>query len=91
MPAPTCVQCELGLERIKSGVFLVEHFDIPPRPYKVWHADLWRCPQCMTQIVSGYAQDPLMEHFEQGFNEWFKLMLENEGAMFINQYERRRV
>ena len=88
MPAPTCVHCERGYERIRSGVYLVEHFNDPPQPYKVWSADLWKCPQCQQQTVMGYGMDPLMEHYEQVFNEWFSLLLQNKAIMVLNQYER---
>ena len=86
MPAPTCVQCERGYKIEKTGVYLVEMFNRPPRPYKVWHADLWECPQCGDQITHGYGENQLMEHFEEGFDEWLGL-LKDSGAMIINQYE----
>ena len=69
MPSPTCVQCEAGYQRIKEGVYLVEMFNAPPQPYKIWHADLWKCPGCSTEITSGYGQNAIMEHFQEGFDE----------------------
>ena len=87
MPAPTCVQCQVGFDRIKSGIFLVEMFNDPPRPYKVWHADLWECQKCEEQIVSGYGQGPLSEHFQEHFDSGLA-NLKEQGAVIIYQYER---
>jgi hypothetical protein len=62
-------------------------FNEPPRPYKIWHADLWVCPQCLHQIVSGYGSEALLEHFQEGFDEYLE-NVKAAGGIVIYQYER---
>lgn len=38
-------------------------------PYKLWMGDLWRCPGCGHQIVSGVGREPVAEHYEKDFAE----------------------
>ena len=71
MPRPVCLPCMKFFRPLKNGVVIEEGRPIqnnggPPvwGPYKLWHADLWHCPSCQTQIVTGYATKPLAEHFE---------------------------
>ena len=85
MPGPTCVKCQVEFDRVKSGVNLVQMFNQPQQPYKIWQADLWRCPGCGFEIVSGYGHHPYAEHYQDGFAEamdWAKR------SKIIYQYER---
>lgn len=38
-------------------------------PYKLWCGDLWRCPGCGHQIISGVGREPVAEHYEKDFAE----------------------
>lgn len=38
-------------------------------PYKLWRGDLWECPDCGHQIVSGVAMAPFAEHYQLNFNQ----------------------
>jgi hypothetical protein len=71
MPAPACVSCGLFFKRRRNGVTIEERM---PRgavwlPYKLWHADLWECEGCGTQIVTGYGNLPLVEHYQPTYAE----------------------
>ncbi len=55
---PVCVKCECDLKPEQNGVYCVETAGTERRPYKVWHADLWKCPNCGIEIVSGYGHGP---------------------------------
>lgn len=39
------------------------------QPYKLWRADLWKCPDCGHEIVSGFANSPMSEHYLPNFKE----------------------
>lgn len=45
------------------GLSEAEHWS----PYKLWSGDLWRCPGCGHQIVSGTGRAPVAEHYEKDF------------------------
>jgi hypothetical protein len=52
----------------RNGIELLEMAGAQnPQPYKLWQADLFMCPGCGIEIVSGYGQKPVAEHFQDGF------------------------
>lgn len=57
-----CAKCEVDLIPEKNGVWLIELFQHNTAPYSIWHADLWKCPKCGVEIVSGYGQKPTYHH-----------------------------
>jgi hypothetical protein len=79
MPKPACVKCRRFFRPKKNGFVLTEGMPADGvsnpeygalegwQPYKVWLADLWECPGCGVQIVSGYAPHPLAERHESNF------------------------
>ena len=36
-------------------------------PYKLWSADLWECEGCGAQILVGFGEAPIAEHYQDGF------------------------
>ena len=64
MPKLTCVKCNIDLRPETNGVKVVELMNKDTEIYKIWHADLWKCPTCQVEIVGGFAQQPLFESFE---------------------------
>jgi hypothetical protein len=71
MPKMVCVPCEVELKPQENGVLVIETAAFGP--YKVWYADLWRCPKCDHETVAGFGNGPLKEHFEDGFEEWLDI------------------
>jgi len=85
MSKPVCVACQRFFRPKHNGYALTEMMpigdDIPHRalpgtqephrwtPYKVWLADLWECQGCGVQIVSGFASQPISEHYEPDFKK----------------------
>lgn len=79
MPKPVCVPCQRFFRPKKNGYRLVEGMPVvsgaepgtaePEKwaPYKLWVADLWECHGCGAQIVSGFANQPIAEHYQPGF------------------------
>jgi hypothetical protein len=39
------------------------------KPYKLWVGDLWRCPTCHYQTITGVPAHPIAEHYQPGFDE----------------------
>jgi len=37
------------------------------KPYKLWIGDLWECPDCHHQLISGVAHLPVAEHYQPEF------------------------
>jgi hypothetical protein len=79
---PACVPCQRFFRIVRTGVYFIEAMpdghDRPEpgtaepgkwKPYKLWAGDLWRCEGCDTEIVSGVAQQPAGEHYQQDFAE----------------------
>jgi hypothetical protein len=38
-------------------------------PYKIWVGDLWQCRGCNAQILSGFGQQPISEHYFPTFSD----------------------
>lgn len=76
---PICVPCQRFFRAKKNGYFFTEMMpkftNAEPgtsdpnswKPYKLWCGDLWECQGCGTQIVSGVANVPIAEHFQDNF------------------------
>lgn len=87
---PICVPCQRFFRQKKSGYYFIEGMpsighgakrgrEAGPddwRPYKLWAGDLWECPDCKAQIVSGIGLNPISEHYREDFGR----MTENLGA-----------
>ena len=80
-----CVNCEVELKPDVNGALIIEHASFGP--YKLWYADVWKCPKCNHQTVSGFGHNPLMEHFEDGF-EVFLEKAKAKAVLVVNDYER---
>jgi hypothetical protein len=44
------------------------------RPYKVWKADLLECPDCGHQLITGYGNNPVSEHYQPDFADWYSMV-----------------
>lgn len=76
MPKPICVKCQRFFRPLKNDIRVLEGKPIVDgaqpgtfepnswAPYKVWHADLWHCKGCGTQIIVGFGQRPAMEDYK---------------------------
>lgn len=82
MRRPICIKCRIEFRPLENGITVIDMFSQPPKPYRVTHADLFECPICKKQIVSGFALKPLAEHFEDKFKFWLRKAL--EGAHVYN-------
>lgn len=73
MARMVCVTCQTFLHPKKNGVYVEEGMPLGSEwvPYKLWHADAWECRTCGIEIVTGFGDGPLAEHYQAGY-ETFK-------------------
>jgi hypothetical protein len=67
MPKLVCVDCEIELKPQDNGIYVIETASFGP--YKIWSADVWVCPQCKHEVVAGFGNGPLAEHYQDKFAE----------------------
>lgn len=77
-----CARCQRDLIPEQNGVWLVEMMKNGD-PYKLWKADLWKCPICGVEIVSGYGKGPISYNHEENFEFYFKTAKES-GKLYYN-------
>ena len=68
MRRPICVNCNLEL-RVKKNSVGVETMTTDG-PCQYFHADLWECPECGLQIISGFGAKPIVEHYQPNYAEY---------------------
>jgi predicted RNA-binding Zn-ribbon protein involved in translation (DUF1610 family) len=64
---PICVSCGLEYRTVLNGALVTYEWLNPPRPFEVYSADMLQCPDCGHEIISGIANKPLLQHYEQDF------------------------
>jgi len=76
---PICVKCQRFFRPKRNGFCFSEGAPVHPtakpgleepekwRPYKVWLGDLWECPGCGSQIVSGTGIGPVAVQHQERF------------------------
>lgn len=82
MPKMVCVKCEVEFRCEKNGVKVAEMFNHNTRVYKVWNTDKWKCPICRVEVIAGFGQEPIMEHFEGDIDK-FLLDIKNRGEEVV--------
>ena len=81
-----CKKCEVELQPKQNDVRVIEYFMDPPEPYKLWCADLWACPKCGYEIVTGFGYQAYTEHFRKDFEKRLELAKQND--LVINCFEK---
>ena len=69
---PVCAACQVEMHPEKNGVGVLDMADYGP--VNLWDADLWECPKCGFQIVSGFGSNPIARHYE---GERFKRLVQS--------------
>ena len=70
-PGYACAGCKTLLRPRKNDVCVHITMD-DGRPYQLWQADLWECPDCGAQTILGYGQEHWAEHYEPDFARHMK-------------------
>ena len=66
MPRPLCVKCQVEFHPEKNDI-VVEEMSGFFGSLRLWCADLWECPHCHCQIITGYGIDAYAEHWQDGY------------------------
>jgi len=80
MRRPLCVKCQMDMRAERNGVTVVETYMGDKSPYKTMRADLFKCPCCGFEVISGIADTPFWRaHHEKSFEE---AMAETSGLIY---------
>ena len=90
MPKPVCVKCEVEFRLEKVGVVVAETFQRDTEIYKVWEADKWKCPKCGIEIVFGFADRPLKQHFDGDIDKLLLDLQEKGKEIIYTDFEKTR-
>lgn len=62
---PNTVVCGCSrIMRVKKNGITVEETTESGEPYRLWSADLWACPNCGIEVISGFGRHPVAEGYE---------------------------
>ena len=76
---PICVPCQRFYRVTKTGFYFIEGMPTSNdaaagrsepenwKPYKLWVGDKFTCPECGSQIISGFGGGPISIHHEPDF------------------------
>ena len=78
MPKPVCVQCNVQFKPEKNDQRCIEMANFGA--YKIWSSDKWKCPECGVEILFGFGNEALYEHFELDFKTNLRLS-KKDGAI----------
>lgn len=62
---PICAKCCKEMRPLKNEVIVKYMMSKGTQPYEVFMADLWHCPKCNNQIIRGFGQNPVWEHWDK--------------------------
>lgn len=62
-----CVQCQAFFGPKRMGVSVIETAGDPPKPFRIWRADLLQCPICGKELLSNFSHEPVAENHEECF------------------------
>lgn len=77
MPKVTCVKCEKEMRPKENDATYLETTGPEREPYKVWSADVWACPLCEFEVVSGFGLKPVSGRWEDDFYDRLAVALAN--------------
>lgn len=62
MPELVCPKCSKELMPKENGIYVEEHADDGGR-YRIWHADLYKCPVCPVEIICNFGRTPTADYY----------------------------
>lgn len=65
IPKATCYGCKVPFQCEKNDVDVRMNSSFGP--YYIISGDVWRCPKCGTQIITGFPEEPHAMNHEDGF------------------------
>lgn len=93
MPYPhdvVCTACRTHLRIETQRVLVIEMASFGP--YKVWNADLYKCPGCGAEMVTGFGQCPIRaDHYAPDFGQWLDTAKSSAPKVFYDYEEPNRI
>ena len=83
-----CAECCTFMLPKKNGVVVEEKMS-GSRPYKLWHADLYKCPACNKMTIIGFGNSPVIAHFEPDYDNEKKISMQ-ENNLYEENYRSPR-
>lgn len=86
---PACVSCQCEMRCSKTGATIV--IMSGGKPYQLWQADIFQCPGCGFEAVTGWAEKPITHSGQEGFRACLKRYLDTgkeEGGRIEYIYEK---
>ena len=77
-----CAKCGKELKCKKNEV-IVEELVLSDSS-RIWEADLWKCPKCGIEIITGFGLAPIAEHFQKDYQ---KILTREKERVKIYQIE----
>lgn len=81
MQKPICVKCACYFHPKENGIWYMEmkplqseapRGNIDPGQwayYKLWRADLWKCPICQHELIYGSGHEPVWQDYHGGVDK----------------------
>jgi hypothetical protein len=68
MPTSSNVLCGCGrFMRVRKNSVTVEELTDDGAAYKLWDADLFECSECGAEVITGFGQGPIAEHWQPSY------------------------
>lgn len=79
MPRATCGKCKRFYRCKENDIRVEEGMPVKNEAgeeiwvsYKLWCADLWECPGCQHQLITGYGRGAYAEHHQSDYGDALK-------------------
>ncbi len=72
MPRPLCVPCKLEMRCLENDI-AVTFCGGSGKPWRIFNGDKWGCPECLAEIVVGWAPQPAGKVGQPAFDLMLKL------------------
>jgi hypothetical protein len=79
MAVVICVKCNLEMRPAKNGQPVESMTE--EGPYQLIMGDKYQCPECGADVVTGLANKPMAEHFQENYGELREACASRDGAI----------
>jgi hypothetical protein len=84
---PICKKCECEMRCEENGVGVLDMAGgrSNARPYKLYDADLYKCPKCGIEVIGGFGYNPISGEWKSDFQhhiDWYE-----NNSHLIRNYE----
>jgi len=68
---PVCGICNVEMQCEKTGAHWVT-YSKRDEPYQIYRCDKFICPKCKAQVLVGFGNSPVKEHYQDGFESYLE-------------------